>query len=342
MPKPHPTNLASLARAFVDWAESRGLDRRSLLLKASLDERTLEDPNGRVRCEAHLSLWQEAERALSDPEFSLRAADALHPSSFGVVGLLAMTSDTVEESVFRAVQYGRLLQEDAVSRAYVTDELFVIEFHLTEPAPPAVAACALAAYRVFMARWTGEPITPKNAFLTAAPPAGADVLERLFDCPIHFRHSVNALVFDRAVTKLPLTSSSRDVATYLDQMARSLLGSLETEGKRERRLQDAVGEAVRASITEGDLSIERVARRLGVSSRTLQRSLRAEGLEYRKLLDDTRFSMAAPLVTTSSLSIDEVAERLGYAESKAFRRAFRRWTGGVSPARLRGSAPRRP
>ncbi len=80
-------------------------------------------------------------------------------------------------------------------------------------------------------------------------------------------------------------------------------------------------------------------------SKTPSASVRAGGDLCRRsgsASRDTRFSMAAPLVTTSSLSIDEVAERLGYAESKAFRRAFRRWTGGVSPARLRGSAPRRP
>jgi AraC-like DNA-binding protein len=77
-----------------------------------------------------------------------------------------------------------------------------------------------------------------------------------------------------------------------------------------------------------------VARKLGVSARTLQRRLLAQSLNYQALVDSARREIAVPLVTSTTMAISLVRERVGYSEDKAFRRAFRRWTGS-SPADLR-------
>ena len=84
----------------------------------------------------------------------------------------------------------------------------------------------------------------------------------------------------------------------------------------------------------GDPSLATVARSLGLSTRTLQRSLAAQGLAFRQLVDDARWSLAGPLVATTDTPFEEIAERLGYADAKAFRRAFRRWS-GLSPSEAR-------
>jgi transcriptional regulator GlxA family with amidase domain len=47
-----------------------------------------------------------------------------------------------------------------------------------------------------------------------------------------------------------------------------------------------------------------------------------------------RYRVAAPLLAASELSLEEIAERVGYADGKAFRRAFRRWS-GMAPIEAR-------
>jgi AraC-like DNA-binding protein len=65
--------------------------------------------------------------------------------------------------------------------------------------------------------------------------------------------------------------------------------------------------------------------------RSLQRRLREGGTSYRELVDTIRHQRAIDLMRRG-LSIGVVAEHLGFSEPRAFRRAFRRWTGLVPSA----------
>ena len=62
-------------------------------------------------------------------------------------------------------------------------------------------------------------------------------------------------------------------------------------------------------------------------------------MTYSDVLEEQRREKALLLLRSPSLSLDEVAEQLGYSDTSNFRRAFRRWT-GVSPATYRKTAAR--
>ena len=68
------------------------------------------------------------------------------------------------------------------------------------------------------------------------------------------------------------------------------------------------------------------------SARTLQRRLADEDVTYLMLLDGTRKAAAGRYVTESTLAIGEIAYLLGYSESAAFHRAFKRWYGTTPEA----------
>lgn len=66
---------------------------------------------------------------------------------------------------------------------------------------------------------------------------------------------------------------------------------------------------------------------MGLHVRTLRRRLAGEGVAYEGLVDEVRSTLAEELLKVTSLSLEEVAQRLGYSEPPAFTRAFRRWHG---------------
>jgi AraC-like DNA-binding protein len=74
-------------------------------------------------------------------------------------------------------------------------------------------------------------------------------------------------------------------------------------------------------------TIERVAPRLGMSIRTLQRRLHEWGHSFEDIVDDTRRDVAIERLTAGETSITETAFLLGYSDLSHFTRAFRRWTG---------------
>ncbi len=71
-------------------------------------------------------------------------------------------------------------------------------------------------------------------------------------------------------------------------------------------------------LASGDLGKDKVARRLGLGARTLQRRLDAEGLTFRELVDATRRGLAERYVREGRLPIKEIAYMLGFSEPQQF------------------------
>jgi transcriptional regulator GlxA family with amidase domain len=91
--------------------------------------------------------------------------------------------------------------------------------------------------------------------------------------------------------------------------------------------QDALRVAVAAAMRDGDLALAGVARRLGTSTRTLQRRLSESGTSWRQEVESVRNSAAVRFLRDTDLPVQSVAARLGYTDARALRRAFRRWNG---------------
>jgi AraC-like DNA-binding protein len=64
--------------------------------------------------------------------------------------------------------------------------------------------------------------------------------------------------------------------------------------------------------------------------------LKAEGVGYRQVLDQTRHELAEQLVREKRYSLSQIAYLLGFSDQANFSRAFKRWT-GETPSAYRGS-----
>jgi transcriptional regulator GlxA family with amidase domain len=71
-----------------------------------------------------------------------------------------------------------------------------------------------------------------------------------------------------------------------------------------------------------------------MTSRTLSRKLAAEGISYSDLLARVRHALALDYLRTTRLSMEDIAEALGFSDANSFRQAFRRWS-GKSPTEYR-------
>ncbi len=76
-----------------------------------------------------------------------------------------------------------------------------------------------------------------------------------------------------------------------------------------------------------------VAAEMKLSERSLRRRLAEEGTSFRDLLQQARQARAQTMLGKSGISLTVAAEQLGYADTAAFSRAFKEWT-GVSPGRF--------
>jgi AraC-like DNA-binding protein len=88
--------------------------------------------------------------------------------------------------------------------------------------------------------------------------------------------------------------------------------------------QYAVRAAIAESLRHGDVSLQRTARQLGVSPRSLQRHLAEMGTSYSEMVVEVRLDMACHLLLESNERISDIALRLGYAGASSFSRIFMR------------------
>jgi AraC-like DNA-binding protein len=86
----------------------------------------------------------------------------------------------------------------------------------------------------------------------------------------------------------------------------------------------SVRAAIAASLCDGNASLQRTARQLGVSSRSLQRHLAETGTSYSEMVTEVRLDMACHLLAESNERMSDIALRLGYAGPSSFSRAFMR------------------
>jgi AraC-like DNA-binding protein len=84
-------------------------------------------------------------------------------------------------------------------------------------------------------------------------------------------------------------------------------------------------------------SFDEIVAEMGVSAATLRRRLAFDATNYREIKDSCRRELALDLLRRSDLPIEDIASRLDYCDSDAFRRAFRDWL-GMAPSEYRRHA----
>lgn len=146
---------------------------------------------------------------------------------------------------------------------------------------------------------------------------------------VQFEAEANVITFHREVLDGPRPLSDPLLALY----RRLEASPLQTQGPSDRTV---IEEAVRRAAEKGRFALVGAARELGLAPRTLQRRAQKAGLELRALLREARRDLALELLRDRQLSLQDIAERLDYADERSFSRAFEQWT-GMTPSRWRRS-----
>ena len=87
-------------------------------------------------------------------------------------------------------------------------------------------------------------------------------------------------------------------------------------------------------LPHGQAQAYAVAKKLGMSERTLARRLTKEGVTFIEVLQQLKASLAGRYLEDDGMPISRIAWLLGFEDASSFSHACRRWT-GKSPRELR-------
>ncbi len=325
------TLSAHVLLRVVEFCKKRGVDPDRLCEDAGTNLQHLRAPDARVPYATVAQLGQLALEATNEPNFGLLLAqDVEDPENFDVGLLVLMASADVRAALNRFIDHQRYWGDGDRATLHEVEDGIFIRYALAGAQGEYARhshECALAEIVLGIRTLTGQPLRPTHIRFPHPKPSSTAEHERIFCCPIEFCQPAAevALSNDLLHTKLPHAN-----ATFLSIFERQLDAAL-ARLPSESSVSNTVREAARAALAGGNCTLTDTARVLGMSSRTLQRHLRAEGTSFAEVIDALRRELALAYVR-KRMPIVDVAHLLGYADTTAFHHAFQRWT-GTSPAR---------
>ena len=316
---------------FVELARKH--EREDLIerlqTQLGLNQAEFEDPDARVPLQLAVDLLDQAIARTGTRNIGLLAAQQVTSEHIGITEYLARSKATLGEALTTSARFVRLLGDGAHQSIELRDDLafarlwFDSNLVMHEAAYEFAVAARLGSAR----RITGMPeLAPLEVHFMHPQPYDLSLHMQLFNCTLRFNMPITQVVLSAQTLNLPLAGAEPALSRLLERQATAMLATLPRTDDLVTRVRDML-------TAEADLcetSATRVARRLGMSVRTLARRLGEESTSYRMLLDETRKLVALRDLAQTLRPINDIAHQLGFASSQSFHRAFRRWTGDTA------------
>lgn len=319
---PEKRQLCYCARLVFPFV--RRLRQLPAVPREVLDPLEVMDADERIPIAVVHELLVGAIHLSGDIDLGLKAAQEITPGDYGAVEYAARSAATWGEGARTVGRYMRLINDALRFSLHVEGERGVIQLDSLVPLPRAAADFQSGAFHVSsMHAWPNEKPPVYEAWFTHNRPDDVRAYQELFPgANLRFAAPFNGFTFPREYIDMPLPSADPKLHVLIRKHAEAMLAEL----PRAQSLTERVRDLLTKEIAGGTPSLSRVARLSNMSESTLARHLEAEGTNFKALLEDLRRRLALNYVRRSELPFADIALLLGFSQSAAFHRAFRRWT----------------
>lgn len=306
---------------------AEGVPTKDALTHLQLSKAAMSSPATRISLNQVIDCYRYAIERSRDPHFAFRTGLRTHVAAYGMYGFAILSSMNYRQTMQFAVKYHQLatpltvlhFEEDAASGIWRLNPIaharidtglykFVVEMQF---------GIILSLHRDVM----GSSFFAREFQVTYREPDDASDYPALFGAPISFGQSANRLLFDAAwLDGTPRLGNEIAYATVV-----SLCDGQVEEFQLHRGLVGKVRQNLMMNLMR-PTRFDDVARNLNMSARTLRRKLQEENTSFRQLADELRRDLAIRYLRDTDLTVEDIAEALGFSDAANFRHAFRRWT----------------
>jgi AraC-like DNA-binding protein len=294
--------------------------------RADIPLTLLDEPDRLILLSDQLKLVDAAIREIGDPALPARLSTRAGIASLGPIGVQVRAAETLGEALARVEAVTPILLQTATwtgvrqEGANVLYGYAVVE--RSECGRQANEILALGYLLGTVRHFLGRAWRPAQVVVTGAHLSGRAEIEGLFGCEIAFGPRAG-LIFP---------------TLHLDARNPNPYEPGDPDASQDEPICDdlaaCVAHLIELGLSEARPSIDAIARRLGLSRRTLQRRLEDAGTRYVDIQHHVRARRAKVLLAGANLSIGRIALELGYTDASHFTRAYLEWT-GLTPSQWR-------
>jgi AraC-like DNA-binding protein len=158
-------------------------------------------------------------------------------------------------------------------------------------------------------------------------PPYSDEFVLMFPCRHKFSQTYNRVIFSKKFLSLPIIQDSETLTHFLHNAPESLLTQFRSDESISAHVKRLLLHRNGMVVELDNMSFEDVASELNMTTHTIRRRLKEEGNSFQEIKDSIRREQALTLLENNSLTLLSISEKLGFSETAAFNRAFKKWTG---------------
>ncbi|KRR07700.1 hypothetical protein CQ12_28055 [Bradyrhizobium jicamae] len=328
-----PTVQGGLSRLAADRVRRAGVKLEPLLSRTGLTIDQIDDPDRRILASNQIAFLGAAAEALNDNLLGFSLAEKFDLRDLGLLYYVMASSETLGEALKRASRYSRITNEAVVLQYQEGREptLRLIYSGIPRHADQQqIEFCIFALVRASCVL-SGRRFLPKRVSISHVRPRGVAKFAGLLGNGLEFGANADEINFPAGSAGWVLVDADARLNKILVKVCEESLSS--RKGKS-GSLRVAVENAISPLLPHGQAKANVVAKKLGMSERTLVRRLAEEGLTFNEILQQLKASLAIRYLEDDNMPISRIAWLLGFEEASSFSHACRRWT-GKSPRELR-------
>lgn len=328
-PSIHPT----YARLLIAELKRRGF------AEADIVEGTAQAPAHLLEEDRFLNFEQFRRLALrgmgltGEPWLGLDVGRSTQVSSHGPLGYAMVASADVSQTLDVVARYSALrlqITEFSVERDNGRMQLRIADTLGWGDLDEYISSHIVGALCLLLETVSGMPLPDTRlAFTYPAPAWASEYATRLRGVTLEFDASICLIDMPESFAATPCITADAGAYRQALRLCERAEAQHQSDGDAAQRVLD------RLLDREGEYpSLGEMAKAVHMSERTLNRKLKAQGTSYQMLLDDVRQELAVWYLRQTEMSVEAIAERLGYRDTSNFSRTCKRWF-GVTPREIR-------
>jgi AraC-like DNA-binding protein len=322
----HPpvTIPITFVRAMLLGAKSWGRPCDSFLHDAGIAPELLEQAGARVTVDQYVNLFRLLIEHLEDEFLGFLSRPVKH-GSFALIARSGISANTLELAVRRIARTFWLLQDDVELRLVRQHSLAGLCLRFCDSSiarPDFLHELTLRVFWRLLAWVAGGKLPVVRFDFAFERPSYADSYSKIFPAPLSFGCQESGFWFDAGRLADPVRRDEAALRVFLAAAQANIIAP--------RRRDEVTSARVRSHLQNSRpewADLVATAKALHMSAPTLQRRLAGEGTTFQSLKDELRRDCAIVRLNTSTVSLAALAYELGFADSSAFQRAFKSWTG---------------
>ena len=328
-----PRASGGLSRLAASRVRGAGIRLEPLLTRAQLTVDQIGDPEQRIDARDQVAFLEIAAEALNDEFLGFSLAEEFDCRDLGLLYYVMASCDTLGEALKRASRYSRITNEAIVLQYREGPEPTL---HLSYSGIPRHADrhqmefCIVAMVRVSR-QLSGRQLLPERVSMMHGRSEGISKFARFIGNHIEFGSDADKIVFPAGSAEWVLVNADPRLNKILLKVCDETVTARKSNGGAFRV---TVENAIAPLLPHGQAQASIIAKKLGMSERTLARRLAEEGVTFIEVLQQLKAGLANRYLRDEDTPLSRIAWLLGFEEASSFSHACRRWT-GKSPRELR-------